>query len=69
MTQQTVMHRLDVQAAVHLSSLSRATIYRRIEREDDDFPKPVQLASVRQVAWIEEEVHRWIAEQIEEAGR
>lgn len=67
---QTAMSRLiDVQEVMRLTSLSRATIYRRIERQDDEFPKPVQLAGARRVAWIEEEVHRWIAEQIEATGR
>lgn len=70
MTMQTAMHRLiDVREVVRLTTLSRTTIHRRIERENDDFPKPVRLTGSRRIAWVEAEVQRWIAEQIEEAGR
>ncbi len=70
MTMHTAMQRLiDVQEVVRVTNLSRATIYRRIEREGDDFPRPLKLNGSRRIVWVEAEVQRWIAEQIEEAGR
>ncbi len=70
MTMQTAMQRLiDVREVMRVTNLSRATIYRRIEREDDDFPRPVKLNGSRRIVWVEGEVQRWIAEQIEDGRR
>jgi predicted DNA-binding transcriptional regulator AlpA len=70
MTMQTAMQRLiDVQEVIRLTTLSQATIYRRIEREGDDFPRPVKLNGSRRIMWVEAEVQGWIAAQIESARR
>ena len=70
MTMQTAMQRLiDVQEVIRLTTLSQATIYRRIEREGDDFPRPVKLNGSRRIVWVEAEVQDWIAAQIEGARR
>ncbi len=70
MSMQTAMQRLiDVQEVIRLTNLSRATIYRRIEREGDDFPRPLKLNGSRRIVWVEAEVQGWIAAQIEGARR
>lgn len=46
-----------------LTSLSTSEIYRRLEAEK--FPQQVKLGA-RAVAWIEQEINDWIAEQIEQ---
>ena len=55
--------------------LSRSAIYRRMDRKDPshdpDFPLPIPVGSSRDpwsaVAWVESEVDRYIALQIEKA--
>lgn len=47
---------------VDLTSLSRPTIYRRMDA--GDFPKPVRL-SPRRVGWKEAEVRAWMAQAAE----
>lgn len=41
------------------TGLSRATIYRKIER--DEFPAGVRL-SANAVAWYESDINRWVAD-------
>lgn len=48
-----------------LTSLSKSRIYALMLT--GDFPKPVQLGTMS-VAWLEVEIHAWIAQRIE-AGR
>ena len=50
------------------TGLSRSTIYLRIS--EGNFPKPVSLGG-RAVGWIEEEIEKWLEQQIElsRAGR
>ncbi len=48
-----------------LTALSRSGIYDLMSR--DKFPKPVALGA-NSVAWLEVEIHQWIAERIA-AGR
>ncbi len=49
---------LPMKAVTNLTSLSRATIYRRIHA--GTFPKPVNLGG-RRVAFARDELERWIA--------
>ncbi len=46
-----------------LTSLSRSRIYTLIKQ--NAFPKPISLGSMS-VAWIESEIHEWIATRITE---
>ena len=49
----------------HLTGLARRTIYEKIEEAPEDggnFPRPVKLGRIS--AWVEAEVHAWIADQI-----
>ena len=46
-----------------MTTLSRATIYRRMDEKK--FPKQVDLLG-RAVAWVEQEVLDWIDERIED---
>lgn len=50
------------QEVEHLTGLSRSSIYERI-RSDPDWPKPVRLGA-NSVAWLESEIHAWIARQV-----
>ena len=50
-----------------LSGLSRSSIYERI-RSDPDWPKPVRLGA-NSVAWLESEIHAWIARQVAASRR
>lgn len=50
---------LPMKIVTHLTSLSRATIYRRIAA--GAFPKPVNLGG-RRVAFARDELDRWIAD-------
>ncbi len=43
------------------TGLSRSTVYLRIA--ENKFPKPVSLGG-RAVGWIEEEINKWLEEQI-----
>lgn len=47
-----------------ITGLSRSTIYLRLNEEDGDFPKPINLGG-RRVGWIEAEVDEWIERQME----
>jgi len=45
------------------TGLSRSTVYLRIA--ENKFPKPVRLGvGGRAVGWIEEEINKWLEEQI-----
>ncbi len=44
------------------TGLSRSTIYLRVS--EDNFPRPVQLGG-RAVGWVEAEIDKWLARQIE----
>jgi prophage regulatory protein len=48
-------------AVESLTSLSRSRIYALMAA--DDFPKPVKLGTMS-VAWLEAEIHEWIASRI-----
>lgn len=48
-----------IKIVTHITSLSRATIYRRVEA--GTFPKPISLGG-RRVAFAREELNRWIAD-------
>ena len=49
---------LPMKVVTHLTSLSRATIYRRVQA--GTFPKPLHLGG-RRVAFARDELDRWIA--------
>lgn len=49
---------IPMKTAIHLTSLSRATIYRRIAEKS--FPPTVDLGG-RRIAFHREELDRWIA--------
>ncbi len=50
---------LPMKVVTHLTSLSRATIYRRVQA--GTFPKPVSLGG-RRIAFAREELDHWIAD-------
>lgn len=50
---------LPMKIVTHLTSLSRATIYRRVA--GGTFPKPINLGG-RRVAFSREELDRWMAD-------
>ncbi|HGX3309059.1 TPA: helix-turn-helix transcriptional regulator [Pseudomonas aeruginosa] len=45
------------------TGLARSTVYKYVS--EGTFPKPVPLGE-RCVGWVEEEVHDWVMEKIEE---
>lgn len=49
---------LPMRAVIELTSLSKATIYRKIA--DGTFPRPLKIGKSR-VAWRESEIAAWIA--------
>lgn len=57
------MKALNIKQVAEKLSLSKATIYRMVSKEE--FPKPFSLGGNR-TAWLEEDVERWLAEK---AGR
>ncbi|MCC5827056.1 AlpA family transcriptional regulator, partial [Alkalimonas sp.] len=50
-------------AVMECTGLARSTVYKFIA--EDRFPKPVKLGT-RMVAWVEEEIQKWILERISE---
>ena len=50
---------LGIREVMHMTSLSRANIYRRL-KDDPDFPRPVEISTNR-IGWHEHEVDDWIA--------
>lgn len=57
---------LKASAVEQITSLSRTELHRRTKT--GDFPQPVRLgAGHRRCAWIETEVHEWVAARIEES--
>jgi prophage regulatory protein len=53
---------LDLKEVIHRTSLSRATIYRKLEEKN--FPKPIAIPGTRRIVWIESEVAEWLTKQI-----
>lgn len=51
---------IDIGAVLAITTLSRATLYRRVRAAD--FPRPLHIAP-RRVAWIEQDVADWISER------
>ena len=47
-------------AVVHLTSLSKATVYRKVA--DGSFPAPLKIGKSR-VAWREKDIVDWLARQ------
>lgn len=47
---------------LELVPVSAATLWRSIKR--GEFPRPIRI-SVRAVAWLESEIHAWIAQRQE----
>jgi prophage regulatory protein len=60
------MRLLRLSEVLHLTALSRSSIYRLMEA--GSFPASINL-SARSVAWVEEEVQEWIQKRIEERGQ
>ena len=52
---------LPIKIVTHLTSLSRATIYRGVAA--GTFPKPINLGG-RRVAFAREELDRWMADPV-----
>tara|TARA_R110001583_G_scaffold18601_1_gene73815 strand:+ start:2640 stop:2810 length:171 start_codon:yes stop_codon:yes gene_type:complete len=50
---------------INTTGLSRSSIYAYMAK--GGFPKPIQLGP-RAVAWIEEEVHKWLCDKISQRG-
>lgn len=44
------------------TGLSRSPLYARIK--SGTFPRPVRLSGSKAVRWVEQEVDRWVSEQI-----
>ena len=51
---------LAMPAVVHLTSLSKATVYRKVA--DGSFPAPLKIGKSR-VAWRERDIVDWLARQ------
>ena len=51
---------LAMPAVVHLTSLSKATVYRKVA--DGSFPAPLKIGKSR-VAWREKDIVDWLARQ------
>jgi prophage regulatory protein len=60
------MRLLRLSEVLHLTALSRSSVYRLMEA--GSFPASINL-SARSVAWVEEEVQEWIQKRIEERGQ
>ncbi len=61
---QTILRLPDVIKRV---GLSRSSIYARINREGDSFPKPIKLGE-RAIGWPSSAIDNWIEEQIQKAA-
>ncbi|MDP4537867.1 AlpA family transcriptional regulator [Alkalimonas collagenimarina] len=57
------MKLIKLKAVMECTGLARSTVYKFIAEER--FPKPVKLGA-RMVAWVEEEIQKWILERISE---
>lgn len=57
------MKLMKLKAVMECTGLARSTVYKFIA--EDRFPKPVKLGT-RMVAWVEEEIQKWILERISE---
>ena len=56
---------LKLSEVMHLTGLSKSTIYRRIA--EGSFPKPVQI-SAHGVRWRESDIHKWIMDRPEKTA-
>lgn len=56
---QSISKFLPLKAVKEVSTLSRASIYRRIKL--GTFPKPVKIGE-RRVAWRSEDIHAWMSD-------
>lgn len=56
--QAQVDHLLPMRAVIELTSLSKATIYRKVA--DGTFPRPLKIGKSR-VAWREADIAAWIS--------
>jgi len=54
------------QKVQELTGLSRSGIYEKMSR--DVFPKPISLGE-KSVAWLEVEIHEWIASRIADSRK
>ena len=57
------MRLIRLKEVMHKTGLARTTLYNYMQ--DDKFPQSVPLGD-RAVAWIEEEVDRWIEQKVKE---
>jgi len=60
------MRILRLKEVIHLTGLSKSTIYDRMQT--GDFPKAVPLGG-RIVGWSDEEINGWIQSKIESSNR
>lgn len=56
---QTIKPLLPLRAVMQFTSLSRATVYRRVK--DGTFPKPIKIGENR-VVWRPEDLESWLAD-------
>jgi len=56
---------LKLDGLIEKTSLSRASIYRRMDA--NDLPKPVQIKGLDVNLWIEEEIDAWMEATVEKA--
>ncbi len=50
---------MPLRAVTQFTSLSRATVYRRIK--DGSFPKPLKIG-INRIAWRQEDLQSWLAD-------
>lgn len=59
------MRVMKLNEVINTTGLSRSSIYAYMLK--GNFPKPIQLGP-RAVAWIEDEVHKWLSDKISQRG-
>lgn len=59
------MRVIKLKDVISTTGLSRSSIYAYMAK--GEFPKPIQLGP-RAVAWIEEEVQKWLCDKINQRG-
>lgn len=60
------MKLVKIQVVLERCAVSRATLYRMIEK--GAFPRPKSLTGGRAVAWLESDVSEWIASRVTRGG-
>ncbi len=55
---QAIAPLMPLRAVTQFTSLSRATVYRRIK--DGPFPKPIKIG-INRIAWRQEDLTAWLA--------